>query len=464
VAATARKATTRPESQATSYARQKGQQNAMRLGAFLLVVAAFAIPRIPSPIMGVDWWKSVRPSLVMLGELMPPEPIDLGLFTVTPRPVVQWLSWLLAAFLAFVAATLFMHLGALYAQRTRPLGQQRTYLRVTVPASAPGKPTDALILLKSLHGMVPPGNPMQPAAPPLMLCWTARPERKIQQGVSVAGPETLITSVQKRLLGIRSGTKAVATDDPLLAELQPGRFLCVAEARTVAGDALPIAVIGKEHTLLAALLPALAPQAGVLAAGARIIQEPILDRFWRLDVLALLERLKLDSGTDEQQALKAKAAGPAYRTRVMLLAVAEDPQAGAVQVQTIGAALSSSAQAVATSTQRLQAGPVQVFPAVVQAPPPFPRSQRRASLAIGLILATALGLFLWRFGLAPARPLLWAILPLAFWLPVLVLAARWRKRTNADMAHQHAAIIGGLLPPRNPRAVPIWWPWLGRVE
>jgi hypothetical protein len=32
------------------------------------------------------------------------------------------------------------------------------------------------------------------------------------------------------------------------------------------------------------------------------------------------------------------------------------------------------------------------------------------------------------------------------------------------MVQQHAAITGGLLPPRNPRVVPIWWPWLGRVE
>src|SRR3954464_11171287 len=106
MAATTRKGAAKPESQATSYARQKGQQNAMRLGAFLLIVLAFVIPRIPSPIMGVYWWKSVRPSLVILGEVMPPDPIDVGLFTVTPRPVVQWLSWLRVAFLAFVGTTL----------------------------------------------------------------------------------------------------------------------------------------------------------------------------------------------------------------------------------------------------------------------------------------------------------------------------------------------------------------------
>jgi hypothetical protein len=29
---------------------------------------------------------------------------------------------------------------------------------------------------------------------------------------------------------------------------------------------------------------------------------------------------------------------------------------------------------------------------------------------------------------------------------------------------RHAALLGGVLPPRNPRVVPLWWPWLGRVE
>ncbi len=463
MATTARKAP-KPESQATSYAKQQQQVALMRLGAFLLLVLAFAVPRIPSPIMGVDWWKSFRPSLVILWELMPPEPLDVGVFVVAPRPVVQWLSWLLAAFLAFVALSLVMHLGAISAQRRRPLGEKRTYLRLTIPASAPGKPTDALTLIKSVHGMVPPGNPMQPAAPPLMLCWTARPERKIQQGVSVAGPDTTVTSIQKRLLGIRSGTKAVVTDDPLLAELQAGRFLCIAEVGTTAGSVLPIAVVGKEQTLLSALLPALAPQAGVVVSGVRIVQEPIASRLWQLDVLAMLERLKLDAGSDEQQALKAKASGPAFRTRILLLAVADDPQAGAAQVQTIGAALAGTAQPVATQTQRLQAGPVQLLPAVVPPSPPFPRSQRRVGLLLGLLLAGLLALFLWRWGLAPARPLLWGVVPLALWLPVLVLAARWRKRSNADLVERHAGIVVGMLPPRNPRLVPLWWPWLGRVE
>ncbi len=432
MAATARKpAAAKPQSQATSYASKKQQENMLRLGALALVALLVAFPNVPSPLFGVDWLRSAAPSLTMLTEKMPPEPIDLMLVTIAPQPIGQWLYWGLAAFLGFVALTLVMHVGAIYAQRTRPLGQKRTYLRLTIPASSPAKPADAVTLLKSLHGMVPALNPMQPTLPPIM---------------------------------VSSGTKVVVTDDPLLAELKPGRFLCVAEARTVAGDALPIAIVGKEQVLLTALLSSLAPQAGVVLASARTVQEPIPDRLWRLDVLALLERMKLDTGTDEQQALKAKASGPAFRSRLLLVAVADDPQAGAAQVQTMAASLSASTQAIALTSQRLQAGPVQVLPAVVSPRPPFPKMQKRVGLITGVLMAAVLAFVLWRSGQALAHPLLWVVPLLVLWLPVLALAARWRKRTDADLPLRHAAILTGLLPPRNPRVVPIWWPWLGRTS
>lgn len=465
MATTARKgATAKPESQATSYASKKQQENMLRLGAFALLVLLVAFPHVPSPLFGVDWLRSAAPSLKVLTEKMPPAPIDLMLVTLQPQPIGQWLYWGLAAFLGFVALTLVMHLGAIYAQRTRPLGQKRTYLRLTIPASSPTRPADAVTLLKSLHGMVPAMNPMQPALPPIMVCWTARPERKIQQAFSVAGPDTTTVSLQKRLQAVTSGTKVVVTDDPLLAELKPGRFLCVAEARTVAGDALPIAIIGKEQVLLTALLSSLAPQAGVVLASARMVQEPIPDRLWRLDVLALLERMKLDTGTDEQQALKAKASGPAFRSRLLLMAVADDPQAGAAQVQTMGAALAASTQAIALTSQRLQAGPVQILPAVVPPRLPFPKMQNRVGLTAGVLLAAVLAFVLWRSGLTHAHSVLWAVPPLVLPLPVLSLAAHWRKRTDADLPLRHAASLVGLLPPRNPRVVPIWWPWLGRTS
>lgn len=459
---TARKpAAAKPQSQATGHASKKQQENMLRLGVFLIIVLLVAFPSVPSPLFGVDWLRSAAPSLTILLEKMPPEPVDLMLFTIVPQPIGQWLYWGLAAFLAFIALTLFMHVGAIYAQRTRPLGQPRTYLRVTVPASATGKPADAVSLLKALHGMVPPINPMQPTPAPVMLCWTARPERKTQQAVSLVAPPTLITGVQKRLQGITGGTKVVVADDPLLAELKPGRFLCVAEARAVAGDALPIAVVGREHGLLAAMLPALVPQTGVIAAGVRIMAEPISDRLWRLDVLAMLERMKLDAGTEEQQALKAKAAGPSYRTQLLLIAVADEPQAGVAQVQTMGSSLAGTAQSVGLTAQRLQAGPVQVFPAVIAPTLPLPKAQRWIGFVLGLLLALGVAAGLWFTHLLPAPSLLWAVPVLVLWIPLLLIASQWRKRQQADQVLRYGAIISGVMRPRNPRVVPLWWPWLG---
>jgi len=400
--------------------------------------------------------------LTLFDETMPPQPIDLALFAVVPRPIGQWLSWLLAAFLGFLALTLGMHLMAIYAQRTRPLTQTRTYLRLTIPASVPAKPADAVTLLKSLHGMVVAGTPMQPTAAPLMLCWTAWPERKIQQAISVAGQATTVTSLLKRLQGVASGTKVVTRTDPLLAALTPGRFLCAAEVATVAGADLPIGIVGRESTLLSALLPALAPQTGVLLTSARLIQEPIPDRRWRLRVLALVEQLKLDTSAEEQAALKAKAAGPAFRSRLLLLAVADVPQAGAAQVQTMGAAFAASAQAIGMTTQRLQVGNIQVLPAIVPARAPFPAMQRQLGGMTGILVALLLLGWLWRLGMVLLLPLLLVLLILP--LPILILGAIWRRRTGADLPQRHAAILAGVLPPRNPEVVPIWWPWLGRTS
>ena len=90
---------------------------------------------------------------------------------------------------------------------------------------------------------------------------------------------------------------------------------------------------------------------------------------------------------------------------------------------------------------------------------------RPRSGTVDVALVVAAGAFAaWMLFGNLAHPLLWAVPPLLLWLPVLALAARWRKRTDADLPLRHAAILTGLLPPRNPRVVPIWWPWLGRTS
>lgn len=451
------------DSQLAAYQRQRRHARQLRIGALGLLLVIFALPHIPSPIMGFDWWALAHPALRTLATPLPPTPLDTPFVTLNPQPLLQWLVWLLALFLALVALTLLLHLVSLYAQRMHTPAQLRRYIRLAISASTPGKTADAVALLKSLHGMVEPINPLQPAATPLILTWTARPERKIQQGVSIAGPEPVITSVMKRLQGLAGGAQAHEVDDPLLAELLPGRVLCFAEVGLALSAELPIAMIGKEHTLLSALLPALAPQAGVLASSVRIALEPVADRRWRLAVLALRERLRRDLEADEQQALRAKAAGPAFRCRLLLLAVANDSEAGIAQLQTIGAALAGSAQGLGLKSQRLRAGPVMTLPATPSLCARMPHSWWRGGMASGVMIGIAIAFM--PVPLTRGQPLLaWAIPLLVAGLPLLALAARWRSRSGRHLARRRAALLAGQLPPRNPRVVPIWWPWLGRVE
>lgn len=451
-----------PPLPSVTVAQHQQQARLLRVGALLALLAVFVVPHVPSPIRGFDWWAAVRPTLTILDVQLPPAPLDLGLLTIVPHPLLQWGIWALAAFLGVLALSLVLHLCALYAQRTRPLGVPRTYLRLLVPARAAGKPGTVVPLLSALHGMLPSPTPRQPAPTPLLLCWTAQPEQKVQQGVSIAGPPACVTSVQKHLLGIASGTTANAIADPLLTALRPGRLLCVAEARLVLGDDVPIAVVGATPTLLRGLLPALAPQGGVVAASVRLALAPIPDRRWRLAVLTLGERRTAEVGPTERQALTAKAAGPAFRCRLLLLAVAEDAAAGTAQVQTLASALAASAQAVGLRSQRLQAGSVQVLPAVVAPPPPLAIARRAGGVLVGVLLAALLTHLLWRVGLV--SPLGWALPFLVLPLPLLVLAAHQRACTDAALVQRHAALLEGLLPPRNPRLVPIWWPWLGHRD
>lgn len=448
----------RPETHAMRYARQLQQARMLRVGAALLILLGIAGSRAPSPLMGAPWRQALALDLPI-----PAAPLALGPLSVPPLPLGEWLAWALAAFLGLVAASLALHLCSLYAQRTRPATSASSiYLRLALPLGSAQKPADTAALLKTLHGIAAPFNLLRPGPAPLQLIWSARPERKIQQGMSVAGSAALVTSVQRRLLGLASGAQATETLDPLLAELRPGRVLCVAEARTAAPGALPIAVAGAQAGLLAGLLPSLAPQAGVALASLRIALEPIPDRRWRLAVLALLERLKHDAGPDEQQALKAKAAGPAFRCRVLLLAVADDEAAGRAQLQTIGATLAATAQACDQQTQRLQAGPTIALPAVAAPAPPLPLPWRLAGADLGGMIAIGMAIMLLRVGVSDGLVLLGAGAALA--APPLVLAAGWHRRTRAQQALDRALILAGALPPRNPRVVPIWWPWLGRVN
>ncbi|NNJ12214.1 hypothetical protein EKD04_017940 [Chloroflexales bacterium ZM16-3] len=469
----------KPTSQASRYGRQQAAAAQARVAAVAGIVAAYVVPLLPSPIgpfpnplaavpgfapeLGPwDWrgylWGTLAPSL--LQPIIPAGLLGFPHPALTPFLAIQLGG---AIFGLLVILGLIQHLISLYAQRTTPLAATHTYVRLRIPGSARLTPLEGVTLFRTLHGMLPPANLAQGSPVPLTLRWTARPEMPVTQGVTICGQPTLLTSISKTLEGLTRGAAAEVADDPFVAELREGRWLCWADVRQVAPRFLPIAVAGRsDDPLLDALLPAMSPQAGVDMADVQIMLSPLSDRTWRLPVLAQQEALKLDIATPERQALDAKAAGPAFRVGVRLRVIAESRDAGVAMVQTIAATLSSSAQPVAGSVQRLSAGGAQALPATLPPAPALPPLALRVVFGAGavLALAVAVGCWLW----AAAGPLTWALPILALPIPALAVGCWHRRQIKADMRLVHASVVGAILPPANPKLVPLIGPWLGRSE
>src|SRR5262249_86744 len=234
-----------------------------RLGALAGVLALFIIPRLPSPVLGFDWrgplWAPFAPMLLA------PFPDDPTLPAWVNAPLLAWLYRAIAGLGAWFVLKLVEHLRSLYAQRTVPLAQGRTYIGLAVPLSIALKIEDGVALLRSLHGVLPPGNPKLGSGAPLVLRWTGMPEQPIKQGISVLGPPDLIVSVQKTLEGLGKGTETDIAGAPVLKALERGRYVCWADVHLAAPSDLPIAIPpGRQSPLQDALLPAMAPQAGVV--------------------------------------------------------------------------------------------------------------------------------------------------------------------------------------------------------
>lgn len=461
MATTAKKTTAAPKplSQAMQYAQQQQQQQQIRLGVLGGLLLVLAFPQVPSPLAGVDWRGQVLPSLSALGMAMPPEPLDLGLFVLPSQPLWRWVYGGVAGFLGLIAFSLVAHVLALYAQRTAPLRQTRRYVRLASPLSTPASGQDGMTLQQSLHSMLPAQRPGQAALPPLVLCWTLRPEQRAQWGASLALRDGEARGIEKRFLGVMSGMRVEAATDPVEEALTEGRMLAVGTLRLAAADTYPLAMGLKDMTLQRSVLTAMAPQAGVVVTSIRAAEVPLPDRQWRLRVLGLLERQKLDLATDEQQALKTKASGPAFRMEIRVLVVASDAATAVGQVETIAGAFAASTQAIGMVSQQLRLAGVQVYPAVIAPPARLPVALRVVGGLVGLALGGLAAWGLW----ARAVPMgaLWAVPALLLPLPFLVVAAWWRRRTNADLGQRQRAALLGLMPPQNPRLVPLWWPWLG---
>ena len=469
----------KPSSQAARYGQQQAAAAQTRLYVVLGILVLLILPSLPSPVGPFpnpladvpgfsdqfgpwDWrgalWGLLAPSL--LQEMIPASLFGFPHPAVTPFLCIKLGG---AVFGLLVIMGLVQHVLSLYAQRTRPLKAHHTYVRLRVPGNTRLTPQEGVTLLRTLHGMLPPANPAQGSPVPFTLRWTARPEMPVTQGVTVCGPPTLLTSISKTLEGLARGAAAEVIDDAFAAELTEGRWLCWADVRQMAPRFLPIAVAGRtDDPLLDAMLPAMSPQVGVVIADVQIMLSPLSDRTWRLPVLAQQEALKLDIAAPEKQAMEAKAAGPAFRVGVRLRVIAENREAGIAMVQTMAATLSSSAQPIAGSVQRLVAAGERALPATLPPAPALHPLVLRLALGLGVVLAVgvAAGCWVW----AAAGLLLWALPILALPLPALVVGCWHRRQIKADMRLLHAGVVGVILPPMNPKLVPLIGPWLGRTD
>jgi hypothetical protein len=116
--------------------------------------------------------------------LLTPFPQESVGLPISPLPMLDWVQIGLAVFGLFVCLTLVQHLGSLYAQRTRPLTAERTYMRLRTPRTVALKADDGVALLRMLNGMLPPTNVLRGDGAPLVLRWTARPEPARRSGLA----------------------------------------------------------------------------------------------------------------------------------------------------------------------------------------------------------------------------------------------------------------------------------------
>jgi len=451
----------KPLSQASRWGRSQQTIRLNRLGMILAWLAIVIIPRllplIPERIGTWPWkavlWKSFGPFL-----LRPiPKP--------GAPPLLQWIYWIAAAVGLWMAWKLVEHWIAMRVQMVTPA--PRTYLRLRVPADAQlGGQKDGVTLLSQIAALIPARNLRRGDPVPVVLRWTGRREQAAQQGVSLAGAPTLTTTIQRMLQGVAERAEATEQPDPLIAALfdpkkpDEQRVLCWADVRLQAGDDLPINIPGdRECPLLETLVPSLAPQADVIVSDVQVLISGHTAKTWRTRVLAQLESMKLDTGSQEQRMMKAKADGPAVEVTIRLLTVALSAQAGDVMIRTMAGALSRSAQGMGLAHQQLQCGPMQTLPARMGAPPAAGRFVRlglwASVLLVGVLLA---GLVAVR---APRPTVVWLVplVPLA--IPALVVRQRDR-RSGRTTYQQQQHVLHSVPPIQNPQVVPLIADWFKR--
>lgn len=354
--------------------RWRGQQAttmALRLGGLLVLLVLVGLLTLPSPILGYHWRLVVfRPVAPALRTPFPGADMPVPAF-IPVVPVYQWMIWIVVGLLGYGAVMLGHHLVMLRMQQVVPLSKERQYYRIRMPASATTDKAQGVALLRSLHGMVPSPQAITGAGVPLVLRWTGAPDLPVQQGVSLLVPAAQVVSVTKTIEGVAEGTLVEAGADPLRTALRPGDALAWCALRPAAGDAIPLAIPPREQSpLLDGLLPAMSPPAGVRLTDVQIMVRPVAQiTTWRLRVLSMAERLKVDVQSDEQKALNRKAEGPGFDVTMRVIVIADQPDLAQGYLTVLTEAFSASAQTVGVRQQRLRATRAQV---IILPDPPLP--------------------------------------------------------------------------------------------
>jgi hypothetical protein len=452
-------ATVKPLSQAQQYQAQQQQQATFRfcflLGLLAWLVLPLILPYLPNPLFGIDWVAMGFPIVAFLFE---PMGADVVPFVPHATPYLM-IQYGVLGFGIVLSLSLIQYLIALYMQRIVPLRARHAYYQLLVPAVASIEQEAGEMFLNTLHGVLPKDNPKQGSPTPFILRWTGIPNELHKQGFTILDNGELAPSIRRIAEGLtEGGVRVEGKPDPFFSMLPDARYLCVCDVKTIAPSTIPIALDGKNSAVIDALLPTLNPQTGVHCADVQILLVPEQQTSYRLAARALLESLKGDISANERRALEVKASSMAYRCSIRVAVFVDEPDVGQRMLRALAASFAGSAHTIGMVDQRLEAGPIQVFPAHMPPPKAQPTLLLITMLFFGAITASIVA---W---LVRDMPFLWACIPCIFALPSLVCSSIWRALTGVHHYESYRAIVAFRMPQINPRCVPIWGEWLGRND
>lgn len=449
------------QSQASKYTQNKGMGDAVRVVLVLLYILIFAYPFIPSTVNDIAWREKADGFLLPL--LATPLPKLWNAGDPMWIPIQNYLIYVICIAAVWVLWGLFDHFTGVCAQITYNRKLPRTYLRLRVAPDAPlNGASDGAAVLASLHGMLPASRLSLGIGSQFVLRWSDLANNPVCQGVTVAGDDRLVKTIEKALDGLTGGSDAEPWDDPLLTQLQPGRCLVWVDLKPAMPDDIPFSIISKgDSPFVNALLPAMAAQAGVFATDVQIIVRPV-NGSWRVRVQARQEMMRADTIAAERKLLETKAAGPGFDVAIRCIAVADSVASGERMVQMMVAATSSANQTTGSWAQKMVAGKMRSMSVPAKAPLPLPLPFRITILAAGIAIVVAGGHAMRQVDPGGTSLVPWLLFPILAYLPALIVLTFWRWQQHVHAYELFTAIVTGIMPARNPESIPLWSNWFGK--